>query len=171
VSAFPVVDDPGIITGILRHRDVEKAAAVTAFDLMSSPPVTVSPEDSVEYAARLMYDRKIKRLPVTDPAGRLVGVVSRTDILAVFDRSDMEIRDEVVNHVILSEFIQDPRQYVVQVKDGIVTLSGAPDTSQQGHDMVARIRHVQGVVAVRDRLTYPVDDVPMTAGPLFVPRQ
>jgi len=195
ISAFPVVDeslkvigvvsesdllpkeafggDPdsaGLITGILRHKDMEKATAVTAYDLMTSPAVTVSPDDSVQHAARLMYDRKVKRLPVVDQAGLLVGIVSRTDILAVFDRPDDEIRREVVNQVILSEFIQDPRQYTVQVKDGIVTLAGAPDTSRQGRDMITRVRHVQGVVAVRDRLSYPADDISMAAGPLFMPR-
>lgn len=193
VSAFPVVDesmqvigvvsesdlllkeafaeDPGIITGILRHKDVEKAEAVTAFELMSSPAVTVSPDDSVEHAARLMYGRKVKRLPVVDKAGTLVGIVSRTDVLAVFDRSDEQIRAEIVNDVIVRGFIQDPRQFSVQVKDGIVTLAGSPDTSGLGHDLISQVRHVQGVVAVRDRLAYPVDEIPMAAGPLFMPRQ
>lgn len=193
VSAFPVVDesmqvvgvvsesdlllkeafveDPGIITGILRHKDVEKAEAVTAFELMSSPAVTVSPDDSVEHAARLMYSRKVKRLPVVDKAGTLVGIVSRTDVLAVFDRSDEEIRAEIVNDVIVSGFIQDPRQFSVQVKDGIVTLAGSPDTTGLGHDLVSQVRHVRGVVAVRDRLAYPDDEIHMAAGPLFVPRQ
>ena len=192
VSAFPVVDesmqvvgivsesdlllkeafveDPGIITGILRHKDVEKAEAVTAFELMSSPAVTVSPDDSVEHAARLMYSRKVKRLPVVDKAGTLVGIVSRTDLLAVFDRSDDEICAEIVNDLIVSRFIQDPRQFSVQVKDGIVTLAGSPDTSGLGHDLIGQVRHVQGVVAVRDRLAYPDDEIRMAAGPLFMPR-
>jgi CBS domain-containing protein len=72
VSAFPVAlgggEDrmPGMITGILRHKQLEKARGVTAADLMTALPVTVSPEDTVEHAARLMYLRGVKRLPVVD---------------------------------------------------------------------------------------------------------
>ena len=57
---------PGMITGILRHKQLEKARGVTASELMTAPPVTVSPEDTVEHAARLMYLRGVKRLPVVD---------------------------------------------------------------------------------------------------------
>jgi osmotically-inducible protein OsmY len=57
--------------------------------------------------------------------------------------------------VILHEFLQDPRQFAVTVQAGVVTLEGSPDTGLMGHDIVRRIRHVQGVVAVRDRLSYP----------------
>ena len=62
------------------HR---KAGGVTASDLMASPAVTVAPEDTVEHAARLMYTRRVKQLPVVEEAGQLVGIVSRTDVLAV----------------------------------------------------------------------------------------
>src|SRR5271169_4663041 len=93
VSAFPVIDDDGsvvgvvseadmltkeamvdsgVIAGLLHHRDQNKARGVTAGDLMTAPAVTVRPEDTVEHAARLMYDRKVKRLPVTDANGHLV---------------------------------------------------------------------------------------------------
>ena len=112
VSAFPVLDDngkvigvvseadllakqaldsepdgmPGMITGLLRRREHEKARGVTAGDLMTSPPVTVTPDDTLERAARLMYTHKVKRLPVVAADGHLVGIVSRADLLAVFDR-------------------------------------------------------------------------------------
>jgi CBS domain-containing protein len=62
--------------------------------------VTIGPDDTVEHAARLMYDRKVKRLPVIDEHGRLVGIISRTDVLAVFDRTDAEIREEIMTQVI-----------------------------------------------------------------------
>ena len=114
VSAFPVVDekdqvigvvsesdllpklalggagDPehGMLTGILQQHQLEKARAVTAADLMTSPAATVSPDDTVEQAARLMYQRRIKRLPVVDADNHLVGIVSRADVLAVYDRLD-----------------------------------------------------------------------------------
>jgi len=111
VSAFPVLDDdrkvigvvseadlltkqaldsgedgmPGMITGLLRHREQEKARGITAGDLMTSPPVTVRPEETVEHAARLMYTHRAKRLPVVNAAGRLVGIISRADVLVVSD--------------------------------------------------------------------------------------
>ena len=180
VSAFPVLDEDGTVigvvseadllpkealpeddaleggrTGILRQRAQEKARAVTAADLMSRPAVTVGPEDSVEHAARLMYARGVKRVPVTDAAGRLVGIVSRADVLSVFGRTDEEIREQIVAEVIGGEFGADPGRFGVTVTDGIVTMTGRPGSVSLGRDLLARVRHVQGVVAVRDRFTYP----------------
>ena len=66
---------PGMITGLLRRKEHEKARGVTAGDLMTSPAVTVTPDDTLERAARLMYTRKVKRLPVVDASGHLVGIV------------------------------------------------------------------------------------------------
>jgi len=176
VSAFPVIDDdgsvvgvvseadmltkeamvdPGVIAGLLHHRDQNKARGVTAGDLMTVPAVTVRPEDTVEHAARLMYDRKVKRLPVIDANGHLVGIVSRADVLAVFDRTDEAIRKEITDEVLRRDLVVDPRTFDVTVSDGVVTLAGVPDTSEFGHEIVRRVRHVQGVVAVRDRFSYP----------------
>jgi len=121
---------------------------------MTAPVVTVAPEDTVSHAARLMYTHKVKRLPVVDANGHLVGIISRADVLAVFDRADEDIRREVVDEVILGEFLVDPRAFDVKVSDGIVTLTGVPETNEVGHEIVRGIRHVQGVVAVRDRLSY-----------------
>ena len=174
VSAFPVLGDgdtvigvvseadmlakeavdPGTFSGLLHHRDAEKARGITAGDLMTAPAVTVAPQDTVEHAARLMYSRKVKRLPVVDAHGHLVGIISRADVLAVFDRADEDIRQEIVDDVILSQFLVDAHAFDVDVKDGIVTLTGVPETNEAGHEIVQRIRHVQGVVAVRDRLSY-----------------
>lgn len=177
VSAFPVLDDDGTVIGvvseadlllkealaedrpaapgILRQRAREKAAGSTAADLMSHPAVTVAPGDSVEHAARLMYARGVKRVPVTDAAGHLVGIVSRTDVLSVFDRPDEEIREQILDEVISGEFQADPDRFTVTVKDGIVTMAGKPESTSLGRDMLARVRHVQGVVSVRDRFSYP----------------
>ncbi len=177
VSAFPVVDDDrkvigvvseadmlnkealidesGFVDGILHRRDQAKARGVTAGDLMTTAVVAVRPEDSVEHAAKLMYDRGVKRLPVTDENGHLVGIISRADVLSVFDRTDSAIAREITHDVILGEFLVDPSAIQVTVVDGIVTLAGRPETSETGHEIVWRVRHVQGVVAVRDRLDYP----------------
>jgi len=182
VSAFPVVDDdhkvigvvseadmltkealddePGVLAGILHRKDQAKARGVTAGDLMTATVVAVRPDDTVEHAARLMYDRRVKRLPVTDADGHLVGIISRADVLSVFDRTDEAIRKEITEGVLLGEFLTDPLILSVTVKDGIVTLSGRPETSETGHEIVRRIRHLQGVVAVRDRLDYPPPERP-----------
>ena len=155
----------GTITGRMHRADQAKAAGVMAADLMTTPAVTVTPDDTVEHAARLMYSRKVKRLPVVDAGGHLVGIVSRTDILAVFDRTDEEIRAEIMTEVIPGH--SEPTWYSVLVKDGVVTMEGTPETVPIGHDIVRRARHVQGVVAVRDRLVYPVPPVPSRPGPYF----
>jgi len=147
-------DEPGMFSGILHHRDAEKARGITAGDLMTAAVVTVAPEDTVAHAARLMYTRKVKRLPVVDANGHLVGIISRTDVLAVFDRTEEDIREEIINEVLLAEFLVDSHAFDVKVSDGIVTLTGEPETNEIGHEIVQRVRHVQGVVAVRDRLSY-----------------
>ena len=155
----------GLLAGIVHHAARAKAGGVTAADLMTSPAVTIGPNDTVEHAARLMYDRKVKRLPVVDPAGRPIGIISRTDVLAVFDRADAEIREEIMSQVITGR--SEPSWYSVIVKDGVVTLEGTPETAAIGRDLARRARHVQGVVAVRDRLVYPVPPVHSSAGPYF----
>jgi CBS-domain-containing membrane protein len=141
----------GVLTVFLRHKEFDKADAVTATELMTSHAVTVSPEDTIEHGAKLMYSRKLKRLPVVSTAGNLAGTVSRTDI-----------RKEITG-TILSQYLMDPRRFSVMVKDGIVTLHGEPETTDLGHQIVWTVRHIQGVVAVRDRLTYPEPD--MVAAP------
>jgi CBS domain-containing protein len=189
VSAFPVVDDDGKVIGVvseadmmakevlnadhagrivamLDRREQDKADGLTARDLMTHPAVTVTPDDSVEQAARLMYTLQVKRLPVIDHGGRLVGIISRADVLAVYERPESEIRQEIIDNVIAQEFLQDPDQFTVAVQAGVVTLEGSPDSVALGHDLVRKIRHVQGVVAVRDRLSYP-DMFPIVAGPVF----
>jgi CBS-domain-containing membrane protein len=181
ISAFPVLDDdgkvigvvseadmlakealdsephgmPGRIAGLLRRKEYEKARGTTAGDLMTSPAVTVAPDDAFERAARLMYTRKVKRLPVVDANGHLVGIVGRSDLLAVFDRSDEDIRKEVTDDIMLDQFLVDPTALHVTVENGVVTLSGIPEVESVGREIVDRARHVQGVVAVRDRLDYP----------------
>jgi CBS domain-containing protein len=155
----------GFLAGLVHHGARAKAGGVTAADLMTSPAVTIGPDDTVEHAAKLMYDRKVKRLPVIDQGGRLVGIISRTDILALFDRTDAEIREEITTQVIAG--CSEPGHYSVIVKDGVVTLEGNPETAAIGHDLISRSRHVQGVVAVFDRLGYPLEPVPSRPGPYF----
>ena len=145
----------GMITGITRHRQLEKARAISAADLMTAPPVTASPDDTVEHAARIMYVRGVKRLPVVDADNHLAGIVSRADVLAVYGRPDAEIAQDIRTGVLSTEGAANPGAFDVAVTEGVATLTGRPQTCEQGHDIVFRARHVQGVVAVRDRLDYP----------------
>jgi CBS domain-containing protein len=152
------------VPGILSQRAREKADGITAADLMTSPAITVAPEDSVGYAAWLMYTRGVKRVPVTDAAGRLVGIVARSDVLSVYERSDEEIREQILDEVIRGEFRADPARFTVTVKDGIVTMMAALESTSLGRDILARVRRVQGVVSVRDRFSYPLDERLQAAG-------
>ena len=115
-----------------------------------------------------MYVRKVKRLSAMDTDNHLVGIVSRADVLAVYDRPNLEIGEEIRNDIAVSESRADAGRFDVTVTDGVVTLIGRPRTCKQGHAIVRRARHVQGVVAVRDRLDYlhPAR-VPSTSCPAF----
>jgi CBS-domain-containing membrane protein len=144
---------PGMIGGILHHQQLGKARAITAGDLMTAPPVTVSPEDTVETAARLMYLHKVKTLPVVDAGNHLAGIVSRADVLSVFSRTDEDIHQEVTADAALSTSPADSVD--VSVQDGVVTLTGTTESSEIAHAIARRVRHIEGVVAVRDRLAYP----------------
>ncbi len=184
VSAFPVLDDKGKVIGVVSeadllskealvadmgsqaawlgriagspyHDEFAKAAAITAADLMTKPPVVVTPDEPVTSAARLMYHGRVKRLPVVGEKGQLIGIVSRADVLSVYRRPDEEIRQEIIKNVIMNEFFADPDHFVVAVKDGIVTLEGYPESAARGRDIVIEAWHVEGIVSVRDRLTYP----------------
>ena len=180
VSGFPVIDQAGKVIGVVsetdmlikeadrdshpelfaglrRSRDHQKAAGVTAAELMTSPPVTIGPDEPVQHAAFLMYDRAVERLPVVDKAGHLVGIVSQVDVLSIFSRPDEEIRREVTDSVIGQGLRMDPERLKVTVQDGIVTLSGRPETGQAGRDIVEAVRRIEGVVAVRDQLG-PADE-------------
>jgi CBS domain-containing protein len=178
ISAFPVVDDVGRVIGVVSAGDLlvkeavnaqgtsllaairhfgedDKAAGVTAGDLMTQPAVTIGPDAPVEEAARLMYDRRVKRLPVVNRAGRLLGIISRVDVLAVFSRPDTEILDEIMHQVLPGIRPAAPYALTAAVSDGIVTISGAPQTGELTRAIIDAVRHVQGVVAVRDRFSQP----------------
>jgi len=187
VSALPVVDDtgkvlgvvseadllakealadPGVVAEVLHRKDVRKAEGLTAGDLMTGEVVTVSPQDPVEQAARVMHFMRVKRLPVVNSGGQLVGIISRADVLAVFDRTDEDVRKDIVDGVLLHEYLVDPRQFRVTVESGVVTMEGTPETAAFGRALIRKVRHVPGVVAVRDRLSYS-DVYPVVAGPVF----
>ncbi|MEU9627421.1 CBS domain-containing protein [Streptomyces luteogriseus] len=178
ISALPVVDTRKRVVGVVSEADLlrkeefrdsapgrgprarppeglEKAQALTAADLMTSPPVTVHPDATLARAARLMARRKVKRLPVVDDDGVLRGIVSRSDLLRVFLRPDHDIAREI-RHEVLADRLPDGIDSVrVEVNEGVVTLTGSvPDTSVVPL-AVRLVRSVEGVVDVRPELTGP----------------
>jgi CBS domain-containing protein len=175
VSGFPVVDDEGKVVGVVsesdllaagtpsakhlafhHHRQDPSAAAPAAADLMTHPAVTIGSDEPVRRAAALMSARRLRRLPVVDHGGRLVGILSRADVLSVFARPDEEIRREVIQDVITDGFFLDPAPFTVTVKDGIVTLAGPLGSVILGRNIIDQVGHLEGVVAVRDRFSYPL---------------
>ena len=161
VSGLPVVDAEGTVVGVISETDLltkRAKAGCTAADLMTRPVVTTTPDELVSSVARLMSRRKLRRVPVVDRGGHLVGIVCRSDVLSVFSRPDDDIRREITQDVILDGFFTDPERLTVTVKDGIVTLEGAPGIVVLGCGLADQARHVAGVVAVRDRFSYPLAD-------------
>jgi CBS-domain-containing membrane protein len=122
---------------------------------MTRPAITIRSDGTVARAARLMLWDRVKRLPVVDPEGRLVGIVSRSDLLKVFLRSDESIREEVRRHVLADQLGLETEALDVSVSDGVVTLEGEAESAEQASRAVAGARGVEGVVGVDDRLTWP----------------
>jgi CBS domain-containing protein len=184
VSAVPVVDDAGLVLGVVSEADLllkeefpdpdqdiplfwtkrrrlerEKAAGSTARDLMSVALVSISPDATVAEAARRMHRANIKRLPVIGEGGRLVGIISRSDLLKVFNRPDRSIRREIMDDVIVGEFLMDPDRFFIHVDDGVVVLQGRVEQRSLMPWLVRAVHGVEGVVRVENRLAYDIDDV------------
>jgi CBS domain-containing protein len=183
VSAVPVVDEDGRVQGLVsegdlilkedpelegearlfegqhRRADRSKAAGLIASQVMSRPVITTGPSASLGEAARLMHRRAIKRLPVVDPeTGKMVGIVSRTDLLKVFLREDAEIAREVREDVIRRTLWIDPDTIRVVVRDGVVTLEGQVERRSLIPVLERLVLSTEGVVAFEHRLSYLADD-------------
>jgi CBS domain-containing protein len=129
-----------------------KIDARTARDAMSSPPVTIASGRAVADAAKLMLDEGVSRLPVVD-SGRLVGMITESDLVRAFARADDEIRREIREETFLKNFAQ--RDLVdVQVRDGRVTINGAVATKDQAELVEAMVDEIPGVVSVDARLNW-----------------
>jgi CBS-domain-containing membrane protein len=116
----------------------------------------------VAEAARLLRRHGIKRMPVVDPAGPLLGIVSRADLLKVFLRSDADIAREIRQQVLARAMWMDPDTVTVEVRDGVVTLTGQLERRSLIPIAVSLAHGLDGVVDVVDRLTYELDDTPIT---------
>jgi len=154
------VPEPGGLLGWLFEKaDAEGARllARTAAEAMTSPPVTIAPEASVNDAARVMTLRGINRLPVVAD-GRLVGIVSRADLVRAFHRTDEEIERELNEDVLLHTLWVSPDDVHVSVEEGVVTLVGRVENRTQAELVSAYARRVPGVVDVKSDVAWSVDD-------------
>ncbi|MFF9981813.1 CBS domain-containing protein [Streptomyces erythrochromogenes] len=163
VSALPVVAEDGKVVGVVSEADLlldapraDAADPVTAGRLMTRPAVTVTKDATLHAAARLMARSHLKRLPVVDGDGRLTGVVSRGDLLKVYQRPDADIGSEI-REMITYELLPGLSAEVhVHVDNGVAYLYGSlPEPALE--DAVTRAAGtVPGVVAVRSDFTVPV---------------
>ena len=152
--------DPAGLLPVLRPRDAAraKAAASTAAALMSSPAVTARPQWTVVEAAQVMERHHVKRLPVVDESGRLVGLISRADLLRVFLRGDGAIREEITGDVLVRTLGLPPDTITVRVVDGRVALRGTVEHKSMVPVVERLCRGVDGVVDVSAELDHRVDD-------------
>ncbi|MDX6312619.1 MAG: hypothetical protein QOF44_2083 [Streptomyces sp.] len=184
ISGLPVVDEDEKVIGVLSETDLmlrqaeqedaghlrrfrltraarraaARAHARTAGQLMSTPPVTVRADDSITRAARAMAEHHVERLPVLDEENRLVGIVTRQDLLRVFLRTDKDIRAEVMDEILVRTLWLSPHVIGVTVTDGVVTLDGRLERQSEVTVTAHMTRQIDGVVAVVNHLTYRYDD-------------
>ncbi|MEV0966002.1 CBS domain-containing protein [Streptomyces sp. NPDC049910] len=187
VSGLPVVDADDKVLGVVSETDLVRrraakarrarggrlrlpevrrrarvaaaeARAMTAGRLMSTPAITVHPEQRVADAAQVMERHHIKRLPVVDEEDRLIGIATRRDLLRVFLRTDEEIRREIIEEVLASALCIPPHSAVVSVRNGTATLEGRVERRSDIPVAVRLSWRVDGVVGVMSSLTFRVDD-------------
>jgi CBS domain-containing protein len=183
ISGLPVVGRDGKLVGIVseadllnkaekrepdayvlesrRHRlDRSRASALDVASAMSRDIVSVRPDSPIAFAAREMHARGFKRLPVVDAEGRLVGIVSRGDVLKVFLRSDAELAAEVRGILDLAERTFGGSRLAAQVTGGVVDLDGRMRAKNQVDATVRAVAGVDGVIGIYSRVAYEADDAP-----------
>jgi CBS domain-containing protein len=180
VSGMPVVDDGDNVVGVVSVTDVlfkertapdrkgvvdwlvhygedpplAKLDARTAGDAMTTPAVTITSGRTVEDAATLMLDLRIDRLPVID-SGRLVGIVTRTDLVRAFTRTDDVLAREIREEGLLKRLWVGPSAVTLEVDDGNVLLEGRVDNEELADAIVAYTERIPGVVSIDSKLTWP----------------
>jgi CBS domain-containing protein len=182
ISAVPIVDAQGVPVGIVSESDLlfkerrhelesessllharrrrqerAKAEGVVAWEIMTKPPITVRSATTLPQAARMMQERNVRRLVVVDERDKIVGIVSRSDLLQVFLRTDDELRDDVLS-TIPSMLLSQPESVQVAVRWNVVTLSGEVDRKSDAEIFARMTRELDGVVDVVNRLTHRWDD-------------
>jgi CBS-domain-containing membrane protein len=183
ISGLPVVDRSRRVVGVVSEADLlakvefagtaagprlfeghrsraarGKAGGGVAAEVMTTPAVTVSPDVPVPAAVKLMASTGVKRLPVTDATGCLVGIVTRSDLVKVFLRSDEQIRADVAADLAQVPGLE-PEEVRVEVADGVVVLTGEVPRLSLVSVTSRLAERVDGVVRVVNRLTHRYDDL------------
>jgi CBS domain-containing protein len=149
----------------LRHRlsgetgSQKKAEGETAGELMGRPAIVITADSPVVLAARVMDRHGVKRLPVVRADGTLAGIVSRRDLIKVFVRGDDEIKRRIRDDVVAHALGADPATVKIEVRDGVVRLSGHMDKHSQAVTVMQMTQNLDGVVNVIDEVTWREDDV------------
>jgi CBS domain-containing protein len=193
VSGLPVADEDGKLVGIIteadfvareaerdgprRHRILAAllgrehsalASADQVGDVMATKVETVSETDTVAAVAHMMLRHNVKRLPVIDEKGRLVGIVSRADVVKSFVRDDASIVSDVEALLANRVIIVEPGALTVSSEGGVVALTGEVDTRSEADALAEVVAHLDGVLRVDNRLSWKVDDdVPEEQWPGF----
>ena len=174
ISGLPVVDDDRRVLGVITKADIiikelgevpsglhrlihpreasavaTKVEARTAGDAMSAPPITVAPVYSLSEAAALMIEHGVNRLPVVED-DRLVGILTRFDLVRAFARSDAEIEQDIREEALVG--LSWPEELQLTVRDGEVILRGEVDSKFDADAIPASIRRIPGVVSVDSEL-------------------
>lgn len=186
VSGLPVVDHDGRVVGVVSEGDLlvkeggvaprsrrplarifeparvraeeAKVEATTAGEAMTSPAITVEPGRTVQGAAEVMTRLGINRLPVVDADGRLVGIVSRADLVRAFVRSDAELVEAIRSEVLLHAMWLDPDRFEVAVTDGVARVRGRVERRSTAEMLGRFVAMVPGVVDVDADIAWTVDD-------------
>ena len=176
ISGMPVCNESGQVVGVLSEADVlykergrmeprggalawlfeddnaearAKAQALTVAEAMTTPPITIGPGATAAGAARLMLEQGINRLPVVAEDGRLIGIVTRADLVRAFTRADHEIAAEIRDDILQRVLWVNPSAFTVSVRDGDVELTGELETEGQVELLESLVERVPGVVSVR----------------------
>ncbi|MGW3352394.1 CBS domain-containing protein [Nonomuraea rubra] len=148
------IDHGGPGFGPRRRRDREKAAGVTAAQLMTAPAITVTPGTGVREAARLMHDRRVKQLPVIDVVtGRIAGTLHQRDVLRVFTRPAADLEADV------RAVLPEPGPFTVEIEAGVVKVGGRVRWRSQAIALTEAVRAVEGVVDVVCEVACDSDDL------------
>ncbi len=184
ISGVPVVDAAGGVLGVVSEADLlvkergpretfggplgwlfenaaiddlRKLEARVAGEAMTSPPVTIEWNRPLATAAERMLEHGVNRLPVTRD-GRLVGIVTRADLVRAFARADADVATEIREDVVKGTMWLDAHDVQVEVEDGEVTLRGRLGQRSDA-DLLPRLAaRVPGVVTVRSQLTWVEED-------------
>jgi CBS domain-containing protein len=187
ISGVPVTDDTGTVLGVvseadflmkeqgpeaIHHRRVARLlgesgatraqlarlAARSAGEAMSTPPITVGTWYRIVEAARLMTERRINRLPIVDDQRRLVGIVSRADLVRAYLRTDQQLAHTIRHEVLLRGLMLDPATFTVDVSDGVASVSGRVERRSTAEMITHAVASVPGVIDAHANVSWWLDD-------------